>query len=372
MMDRKILKFPNDQHPDLIITLRRRVDEYFTVNNISRNWNAEMLIKTIVMVAIYIIPYILMLTGRFTNPWILFLMWVIMGIGTAGIGLCIMHDANHGAYSRNPKVNKVLGYFLNFVGGSAVNWRMQHNMLHHSFTNISGYDEDIGPQESLLRFSPHKPLYKAHRYQHIYAWFLYSLMTIEWVLWRDFPQLIRYHKMGLTVGSKKKFSGLLTELIISKIIYFSYIVVIPLIFMPIAWWQMIIFFFTMHLIGGFILAIIFQPAHVIPSSLYPLPNEEGKLENNWAIHQFLTTCDFAPHSRIFSWFVGGLNYQVEHHIFPYICHVHYRKISNIVKATVQEYGVPYNVQPTYIRALIEHGRMLRNLGRFEKLEMALI
>lgn len=369
-MDRKSLKFPNDKDADLIVTLRRRVDEYFASKKISRNGNAEMVIKTIVMIGIYIIPYILMLSGIFSNPWLYFFMWVVMGFGMAGIGLCIMHDANHGAYSKNPNVNKILGYFLNFVGGSAINWRMQHNMLHHSFTNISGYDEDISPQESLLRFSPHKPLYKIHQYQHIYAWFLYSLMTLEWVLWRDFPQLLRYHKMGLTKGSKKKFGWLLAELILSKIIYFSYIAVIPLLFMPISWWQFVIFFITMHLLGGFILAIVFQPAHVIPSSIYPLPDTEGKLENNWAIHQFLTTCNFAPGSRIFSWFVGGLNYQVEHHIFPYICHVHYRKISAIVKSTTQEFGVPYFVQPTYIQALLKHGQMLRNLGRHEKLDIA--
>jgi linoleoyl-CoA desaturase len=369
-MDRKALKFPNDKDPDLIVTLRRRVDEYFSQNKISKNGNAEMYIKTAVMLATYSIPYILMVSGIVTNPWLLYLMWIIMGFGMAGIGLCIMHDANHGAYSKNPVVNKVLGYMLNFVGGSAINWRMQHNVLHHSFTNITGYDEDIAPQESLLRFSPHKPLYKLHRFQHIYGWFLYSLMTIEWVLWRDFPQLTRYHKMGLTVGSKKSYTSLLTELIFSKIIYISYIIVIPLLFTPIKWWQFIIFFTSMHLIGGFILAIVFQPAHVVPSSEYPLPNDAGKLENNWAIHQFLTTCDFAPRSRIFSWFVGGLNYQVEHHIFPYICHVHYRKISGIVRTTVLEFGVPYNVIPTYVGALIKHGKMLRDLGRYEQLNAA--
>jgi linoleoyl-CoA desaturase len=104
---------------------------------------------------------------------------------------------------------------------------------------------------------------------------------------------------------------------------------------------------------------------VVPSSEYPTPDEEGQLQNNWAIHQMLTTANFSPKSSFFSWYIGGLNYQIEHHLFPNICHVHYRKISAIVKQTAQEFGVPYNVQPNFVKAVWSHGKMLKKLGRYD-------
>jgi linoleoyl-CoA desaturase len=363
-MDRAKIKFSKAGNTDMITLLRKRVDEYFASRNISKTGNTEMVIKTISMISLYSIPYVLMVTGVFSNAWILFGMWILMGFGMAGIGLSIMHDANHGSYSKHAIVNKALGFLLNFVGGSAVNWQMQHNILHHSYTNIDGLDEDI-TRTKIMRFSPHQERRKAHRFQHIYAWFLYSLMTLEWVVWKDFPQLIRYHRMGLTKIQTKTFRRLLAELIISKVIYFGYIVVIPLLFMNISWWQFIIFFLSMHLLAGFILAVIFQPAHVVPSSEYPVPSEEGQIENAWAVHQLLTTSDFAPRSKVFSWLVGGLNFQVEHHLFPNICHVHYRAIAKIVAATTQELGLPYHVQSTYLRAIWNHGSMLRRLGKYD-------
>lgn len=119
----------------------------------------------------------------------------------------------------------------------------------------------------------------------------------------------------------------------------------------------------LQFVQGFILTIVFQPAHVMPTSEYPIPDSEGNIENSWAIHQLLTTSDFSPESKIFSWYIGGLNYQVEHHLFPNICHVHYSKIAEIVKKTAREYGLPYHVQSNFLMALINHGKMLRDLGQ---------
>jgi len=285
-----------------------------------------------------------------------------MGLGSAGIGLSIMHDANHGSFSANQNVNIYLGYLLNFIGGSAVNWKIQHNYLHHGYPNIDGMDEDIDPG-IVMRLSPHKKRYKIHRWQHIYGWFLYGLMTISWVTSKDYGQLKRYRDSGLLSLQNRSYKRLLTELIIFKVFFIAYLLIIPVIFSETAWWKTIIFFVLMQFVQGFILTIIFQPAHVITSSKYPVPDKEGNIENTWAVHQMLTTSDFSPKSRIFSWYIGGLNYQIEHHLFPNICHVHYRKLSEIVKKTAGEHGIPYNVQPNFIMALINHGRMLRNLGR---------
>ena len=289
-------------------------------------------------------------------------MWALMGFGMSGIGLAVMHDANHGAYSKNKKLNKYIGYVMNFIGASAFNWKIQHNVLHHSYTNIEGMDEDIDPGK-LMRLSPHAKYYKVYKLQHIYGWFLYGMMTFLWLTTKDFKQLYRYKKMGLIKGQKRTYTGVLIETIVSKIIYYGYALVVPLVFIQAQWWLILIGFFIMHFITGLALGMIFQPAHVMPSSEYPLPDDTGNIENNWAVHQLYTTTNFAPKSRIFSWYVGGLNYQVEHHLFPNICHVHYRRISKIVRETAQEFNLPYHSQPTFAMAVIKHAKMLRQLGR---------
>ena len=117
----------------------------------------------------------------------------------------------------------------------------------------------------------------------------------------------------------------------------------------------------MQFICGFILGIIFQPAHVVPTSNYPMPDKSGDIEADCAVSQMYNTANFAHESRLFSWYVGGLNYQVEHHLFPNICHIHYRKISEIVKSTAEEFEVPYHSYATFIGALKEHTKMLYDL-----------
>jgi linoleoyl-CoA desaturase len=362
----KPIKFSNRIGKDFNSTLKKRVRAYFKENNISKHANASMVLKTIFMSLLYFTPYVLMVTGVVTHIWLIALCWAIMGFGVAGIGLSIMHDANHGAYSKNKNVNMIVGRIVNLVGGYAPTWKIQHNILHHSYTNVHGYDEDVSPAVSFLRFSPADKHIPIHRFQFIYAWFFYSLMTLMWVTTKDFQQLYRYKKMGLTKTENINFNSLLIELIITKVVYYLYVVVIPLIFMDIAWWQLMIFVIMMHLIAGFTLAAIFQPAHVVPETDFPKPDKDLSIENNWAIHQLETTSNFAPKSRILYWLIGGLNYQVEHHLFPNICHVHYKKLSKIVKETADEFNVPYYSEPTFFSALRSHGKMLRKLGQAPK------
>lgn len=358
------VRFSRQHEQDFVSTLKLRVKSYFDSENISHYGNWSMFTKTIVMLSIYFIPYFLMLFAPITNPWLFVTLWIGMGMGMAGIGLSVMHDANHGSYSKNKKVNDLVSYVMHLVGGSANNWRIQHNILHHTYTNIEGMDEDI-TTVPILRFSPHQKYYWIHRFQYIYAWFLYGLMTLMWSLSKDYKQLYRYHKMDLLKTQKKSFRFRLIELILSKILYYAYVIVVPLLVTPFAWYWILIGFLFMHLTAGFILSIIFQPAHVMPTSDFPLPDDKGNIENNFAIHQMLTTTNFSPKSRVFSWFVGGLNYQVEHHLFPNICHVHYKRISKIVKETADEFKIPYHTQRNFMLALWNHAKMLKMLGRKE-------
>jgi linoleoyl-CoA desaturase len=312
------------------------------------------------MLAMYFVPFVLILTAIESN-WLIVLMWGVMGVGMAGIGLSIMHDANHHAYSRNNAVNMSLGFLLNVVGGSDVNWRVQHNVLHHTYTNVTGYDEDIDPG-NLLRFSPEQPLRKVHKNQHIFAWFLYGFMTIKWILTKDYFQHARYVKEDLlkTQGIPK--GRVLAKLIASKVIYLTLTIGLPIYFSPMAWWGTVLCFFMMHYIAGLILACVFQPAHVIPETDFPMPDEDGNIKQDWAVNQIRTTANFAMDSRLLSWYVGGLNFQVEHHLFPSVCHIHYKKIAPIVRQTAEEYGLPYYYHKTFLGALAGHKKMLYKLG----------
>ena len=349
------------QKLDFTTDLRNSVNEYFNKNNIQPHGNWKIYVKTIFMAFLYLAPFILMISGFASSIALALMCWILMGLGMSGLGMVTMHDANHGSFSKNQKVNRFFGNSLYLLGGFPPNWRYQHNTLHHGFTNIEGHDEDISPA-GILRFSPHSPLKKIHSFQYIYAWIFYSLMTISWITVKDFTRLKRYRETGVKLGNSK-FEKLYVNLVISKILYYSLFLIVPLLMIHVSWYWIIIGFLLMHFTGGLVLSSIFQTAHVVPSSEYPVPGEDGDLDNNWAVHQLYTTCDYSPKSKIFSWFIGGLNYQVEHHLFPYISHIHYKEISKIVQIKAKEYGLPYHVNKSFVAAIWQHIKMLKLLGK---------
>ncbi len=359
-MSVRAVKFNVQDRPEFFKVLRKRVNAHFKENNISKNANTKMKIKTAFMIVLYFTPLGLLLTGSISSLGAMFLMFAIMGFGMSGIGLAIMHDANHGSYSKNRKVNKVLGYLLNFIGGYPINWIIQHNVLHHSFTNVEGFDEDI--EQNVMRFSPSQDRKGIFKFQAFYAPFFYGLMTIYWILSKDFEALVRYNKMGLLEGQGTTMKKAMTEVVFNKIWYLAITLVLPIYFLDFAWWQVLLGFLMMHFISGLILALVFQPAHVIQETEFFLPDEETSVENNWAIHQLLTTANFANDSTILSWYVGGLNFQIEHHLFPNICHIHYKDIAPIVKQTAEEFNIPYHQHKTFFAAIKSHFKLLHSLG----------
>lgn len=320
-----------------------------------------MVIKTIVMLSLYLIPYFLII-ANILPLWGMLIMSLIMGIGASGVGLSVMHDANHGAYSHSQKLNDLLGMSVNLVGGSSFTWKVQHNYLHHTFTNIYELDEDID-DKPMIRLSPYGKWSKIHRYQHIYACFLYAFATVSWILKKDFKQLFHYHREGLT--EQMGFNPMRETIVLfaTKIFYVLYICVVPLLVLDITFGQWLLGFLVMHAAMGLILTLIFQLAHVVEGTDHHEPTLSGKMDNTWAIHQLQTTADFARNNRFLGWFIGGLNFQVEHHLFPTICHVHYRPISEIVKKTAEEFGLPYHDQKTFFSALRSHLRTLKHFGQ---------
>jgi len=236
----RLIKFKEDKKNKFYKVLTKRVNTYFKENKISKYANLNMVFKTIFMILLYLIPFTIIISN-IVSPGLTVLMWVLMGFGMSGIGLSIMHDANHGSYSKNKVINSLLGKLIWLVGGNEVNWKIQHNLLHHTYTNIKGMDEDID-SEPLIRMSPKQKLLKRHKFQFIYVWFLYGMMTIVWATTKDYTQWKRYKKRGLIKTQETTSKNLLWTLIITKTIYFLFTLGLPLIFSPLLWWQTILCF----------------------------------------------------------------------------------------------------------------------------------
>ena len=360
-MEERTVQFNAKDNPEFYSVLKQRVNSYFKDTNQSKFANANMVIKSIFMLTLYFTPLVLMLTGFVTSTPYVLLMWVLMGLGVAGIGLAIMHDANHGAYSANSNVNKFFGFTLNYLGGYHVNWKIQHNVLHHTFTNIDGYDEDI-EKKGIIRFSPNQEKRGLFKFQILYAPILYAILTLYWVTYKDFDQLFNYHKRGLLKAQGLSLRTALFRIIVFKIVYYGVLIVCPILLVPVSWWVIIVGFIIVHASCGQILALVFQSAHVMDETEFFNTDKSHSMENSWAIHQMKTTSNFAVGNVVLTWFLGGLNHQVEHHLFPTICHVHYPAISKIVKNTANEFSVPYLEQKTFFGALVNHFQFLNKLG----------
>jgi linoleoyl-CoA desaturase len=343
-------------------TLRQRVDAHFKEKGITKKGDFRMLFKTVLLVGIYFGALAAISTGITGGGWMFWVTEIVMGLGLAGIGMAVMHDGNHGAASSNKAVNRLVGGVLEMVGGNSEMWQIQHNVLHHTFTNIDGLDEDINPGP-LLRFSPLKPHKPWHRFQHFYAWFFYGLMTFIWVTFKDYVALNRYQKFGLLERMGKSYNNLFFRITLAKVLYYPVMVGIPLAFSGLAPSQVILGWLLMHFIGGLTLALVFQPAHVMEDHNYPASEKGLVMEDDPLSHQLKTTCNFGTKSKLLTWYSGGLNHQIEHHLFPNICHVHYRDIAPIVKKTALEFGLPYRSSTTFLDAVKLHTQQLKQLGQ---------
>ena len=336
-------------------TIRDRVNTYFKQNNISKRGNGKMWLKTLILFGSYFGLYFAILL----IPMPLYAMWlltVVMGLSLAGIGMSVMHDANHGAYSSRKSVNNLLGYSMNLIGGNKFNWVIQHNVKHHTYTNIYGADEDLD-NGNVLRLSPYSDWHWFHRFQHFYCWFLYLLGTLSWVTIKDFRQFRTLHEeMG---DDKKGYRNQIMVLISSKILYYLYMVLIPWLVLDISILYLMIGFLTLHFVAGFVLTVTFQLAHIAEHNHHDSAHLKQEFPDSWIEHQIKTTANFSRKSMLLNWYLGGLNFQIEHHLFPQICHVHYLKISEIVRKAVQEHGLFYYEHSNLVKAIQSHYRTLR-------------
>ena len=280
-----------------------------------------------------------------------------MGGLTAGIGFNVMHDGGHGSFSNSKFWNKIAAFSVNGLGASMLMWNNKHNIIHHTYTNIDGVDDDI-EIKPLLRMCPTQKKYTVHRFQHFYVWFLYSFLLIIWVFLTDYQKYFR-KKIGI-VPIKKLSAFDHFAFWIAKIGYYSMMIVLPIYLVGFMNWM--IGFLILSMFAGFVLSIVFQLAHTVEETAFPVPLDNNNIENEWAIHQIETTANFATKNKLISWLVGGLNFQIEHHLFPKISHIHYPEISKIIKNTCEEFDVKYIEYKRMRDAIISHTLHLKKMG----------
>lgn len=341
------------------VVVRERVDRYFKESGTAVKADSRVISKIASMIVLFVAPLVLMLTIEM-NVWVAALMAILSGIGMAGVGMNVMHDALHGATSRHPWLNKLLGGSMYLLGSDVYTWKYQHNVLHHTHTNVDEIDLDIGSR-GILRFSQHAPLKRIHRFQHVHAFFFYGLMTITKLV-NDFFMLATIARLPASKRKAHNFPAGYATMAAVKLTHLFVFIALPIWLTPFTWWQVLLGFFLMHFTAGVILGTVFQLAHVVEGAKQPLPDEKDVIATDWTVHELLTTSDFARHNKFITWYTGGLNFQIEHHLFPYVSHVHYPGIAPIVERTAKEFGLPYNLKPTFWQAVRSHVRRLWELG----------
>ena len=358
----KTIKFIGDSSVEkqFVATLRKNVNDYFKQKGISVKGNHTMYIKSVVMLSLYVLPFVLLLIVPMA-AWVAVVFVIVMGIGEAGIGMSVMHDASHGAFSNKKTVNEFFSSTMFLLGSNTFNWKIQHTVLHHTFTNIYGYDPDIDTK-AVIRLSEHAPHKRYHRYQYFFACLLYGFMTL-FKLVADISQLLDFSRKGITRQHGRNPGLEMFKLLVTKVVYFSLIIGLPLWLTDFKWWQVLTGFSILHLTAGIIMSTVFQMAHVVEGARQPLPDSNGVIHHEWIVHELMTTSDFARGNHFLNWYIGGLNFQIEHHLFPNICHIHYRDIAPIVEKTALEFGFAYNLKPSFTAAFLSHARRLKELGK---------
>jgi linoleoyl-CoA desaturase len=358
LKEHPVKSLPFAKHIGFRKTLNERVDTYQRENHLPARDVPAMYVKTALVFAWWLVTYLLILLGGFPTL-VNLVLCVIWAFAIAAIGFAVMHDANHGGYSNNPKVNKLLSLSAEFLGVSGFRWRTKHNVWHHTYTNIAGLDDDVETYGT-MRLSPHEPWKPLYQAQHWYFPLIYSFIAFDFII-RDFMMIFTgksddchvYPKMNRS--DKLVFWG-------GKAFFFTTMLFVPLLVFP--WWQVLIGFILIILTVGLLTGLVFQLAHIMEAADFPEPvGDPLHIANEWAVHEVETTVNFAPRNRVLNWYIGGLNYQIEHHLLPHICHLNYPALAPIVERTCAEYDIAYHSHATWREAFASHWRALKEMGR---------
>ena len=353
---RTTVKYP--PHSPLHAELNARVQAYFQRTGLSREGGPRLWAKTALILAWLVASYVLLIFWA-TTWWQALPLAVSLALAVAGVGFNIQHDGGHRAYSRHKLGNRLSSWTLDLVGGSSYLWNFKHNLIHHHYANIEGVDQDI-EAAPFLRLAPGQPRRWYHRFQHLYVWLLLAFFHPKWVFRDDFRDLLR-GRIGAQPIPRPRAADL-AVFFSGKLIFVGWLLVLPLALHP--WVSVLLVYGCFSLALGVTLATVFQLAHCVrEAEFHGIPRERERMKSGWVEHQLATTVDFAPRSRWLTWYLGGLNYQIEHHVFPRISHIHYPALAPIVREVCREHGVRHRTNETLWSALRSHVGFMKRMGR---------
>lgn len=338
--------------------LKQRVNDYFKEIRKSPSGNFRLYLKALILFLAFAGLYTHLVFFTPATVWAI-AECVLLGCIVAAIGFNVMHDGAHGSFSSRKWINAMAASSLNVLGGNSFMWNMKHNVIHHAFTNVDGVDDDIDIQP-WMRLSSHQKKFRLHRYQHLYFWFFYSLLYLSWIFLMDYQKYFK-GKIGQITIKKMSFTDHLGFWSF-KILHIALFAGLPVYMLGFMQW--LIGFIVFTAVTGFVISIVFQLAHTVEHTSFAVPDANtGKIEDEWAIHQLKTTANFATRNKLVTWLVGGLNFQIEHHLFPKVSHIHYPAISAIIRKVCKDYGIVYIEYSKVRYAVYSHISFLRQMGR---------
>jgi linoleoyl-CoA desaturase len=341
--------------PSFPKVLRRRLDRFFAEGNISPKADGMMWTKIAVGLSVLAGSWIAIYAFR-PDSWKFVALYLLGGLAQTFLLLNIAHDSNHNAISSVPTVNKTLNYVFDLCGISSYMWRILHHRGHHSCINVHGEDDALTGR-GLFRFDPHEPRTPLHRFQHIYALFLYAFFSLDYVFVRDFEAFFFPTHDYLT--RDKHPAREYAILFAGKAFYVTYMLLLPVLVLGKSPLLVGLAFLLVHLVVGLSVSLVFQTTHTVDSTHFPTGRNEFE---NGVYHIFATTADYATENPLVGWLTGGLNHHIAHHLCPFVCHTHYAPLTKIVRETAAEFGVPYRQHPTMTRAIRHHLILLKQLG----------
>jgi len=357
----KKIKYDSNESHEFYKVLHRRVEDHFKNNSLSKFGDWTIRIKIFLLFLLFFSSYFMIYANKNSGGMIL-LYATIFGCISIMIALNIVHDASHNALFREKKWNKLLLLCMNLLGSSGYLYHLNHVRIHHTYPNVVGIDADINQPNPVLRVSPGAPKYKFHRYQHLYALFVYIFYTLFLIFIKDFEDFRFIPKKDsplLRVRHPRKEYYLF---FISKLFYITYALILPLIFLQIVWWKIILGYFFVNIIMSLIAVGVQVLIHTNDRAHFIETDSKGIIHRDWAVHTLLNTSDLMAENRFVTFMLGGLNTHTVHHLFPGICHIHYPQLTKILKETAKEFNLTYT-NLSLFQSIRSHYNFLKALGK---------
>lgn len=272
----------------------------------------------------------------------------------------IGHDAAHETLVRRRGLNHAIQFAcFSLMGVDAYLWRFRHVVSHHVFPNVNGSDIDID-RNPFLRLSPNQPWRPRFRHQHLYAPLVYCFVALHSIWVQDYAYLFK-RELANAKGIRHPWPRFV-EFAAGKLVHVTVALAIPMLVLPLAWWQVAIGYVAALGVMSLLFVIALVGTHFSTQAAFPEPDAAGRIRHGFAEHALVTSVDWEPQSRLAGFFAGGANTHAAHHLFPRVAHVHYRRLSGLIAEVAARCQAPYH-RTSLAGMVADHLRFLRQMGR---------